>query len=137
LGAFCLSGGQSPENRLLETLGGIAAGSLGGGIPDRIDPPTSPNHRGFGHGLLFNGAVATAFVTTYNLCVEKLRNNSDICRATAENSTDLWQKILCWIACAGWRLLAGALSGLALGWVSHLVLDSRTPRGLPLIGKIQ
>jgi hypothetical protein len=32
------------------------------------------------------------------------------------------------------RLLAGALPGFVAGYASHLVMDFRTPRCLPLIG---
>ena len=33
-----------------------------------------------------------------------------------------------------WILMAGFLNGLAAGYVSHLVLDAMTPRGIPLAG---
>jgi membrane-bound metal-dependent hydrolase YbcI (DUF457 family) len=32
-----------------------------------------------------------------------------------------------------WRFLAGLLNGMAAGYVSHLILDADTPRGIPLL----
>jgi hypothetical protein len=32
-----------------------------------------------------------------------------------------------------WTLLAGFLNGLAAGYVSHLLLDATTPRGIPFL----
>lgn len=32
-----------------------------------------------------------------------------------------------------WTLLAGFLNGLAAGYVSHLLLDATTPRGIPIL----
>ena len=46
---------------LAEILGGLAGGSLAGALPDRLDPPLSPNHRALAHGFL--PAVALAMAT--------------------------------------------------------------------------
>jgi uncharacterized membrane protein YeaQ/YmgE (transglycosylase-associated protein family) len=43
---------EPPRGALIEVVGGLAGGIMGGMLPDRFDLPTSPNHRGAYHSLL-------------------------------------------------------------------------------------
>lgn len=51
--AYVMSPKDAPlVERLIETLGGVLAGSIGARIPDWIDPPADPNHRCIAHSVM-------------------------------------------------------------------------------------
>jgi membrane-bound metal-dependent hydrolase YbcI (DUF457 family) len=84
------------------------AGKGGGRLPDLLEPATSPNHRQFFHSFTTLSLTGAALYKTYKWEPE-----------------DEFGEILRLIAIAG----LGA-------YISHLVLDSSTPKGLPIVGKL-
>ena len=80
-------------------------GKNAGRIPDLLEPATSPNHRKFFHSWMALGAMSYGWKKAYD----------------REPETDL-EKFLRYVA-----LVGGAAA------ISHLVLDSLTPKSLPLI----
>ena len=115
-----------------ETAGGMVGGWLGGALPDWIDPPTSPNHRNFGHGV---ATVAGAIAWTADMALaiqQRLRSEAD------KLLNERWQlqsdvaRALSIAAEFFLRFLAGLIDGLIAGYASHLALDFCTPSGLPL-----
>jgi membrane-bound metal-dependent hydrolase YbcI (DUF457 family) len=87
---------------------GSLVGAFAGKLPDVIEPALNPNHRQFFHSLTFLAAVSAAWVKAY-----KWTPDSNL------------EKI---IRCI---LLIGGAS-----YMSHLVCDATTPKGLPVIGKL-
>jgi len=81
-------------------------GVIGGALPDKIEPASiGPHHRQFFHSLVTLGAVGYGVYKAYKW----------------EPETE-WEKFL--------RI--GAIM-LGVGYASHLIADSTTPKGLPVI----
>lgn len=120
---------------IAEALGGFAGGWIGGALPDLIDPPTSPNHRHFGHGV---ATVAGAVVWTAEALArlqEKLRHKADELRRDRLRLQNDFERLVSEVAEFLLRFVAGLFDGLIAGYVSHLALDFCTPTGLPLIAR--
>jgi inner membrane protein len=77
-------------------------------MPDWIEPALHPNHRQFFH------SVPVAIALAYGLY-----------RAYKWEPTEDWEKIARWFALIG----GGA-------YLVHLALDARTPKSLPMFGKL-
>ena len=77
--------------------------AAGATAPDLIEPALHPHHRGVAHSLLAGGSVGKA--------LHFVHGGSGHFTATEQF----------------------VLSFLAVGYLSHLVLDGLTPRGLPLV----
>ena len=56
-GAVALCQENTPAERFIEAAGGFLGGAVGGMIADKIDRPTSPNHRSIAHGLIPNAGL--------------------------------------------------------------------------------
>lgn len=127
--------GQQPLHQVIEAFGGAAGGWLGSAAPDWIDPATSPNHRHVGHGAL---TVPLAFVFTAEAVADwqnQLRQRADELAQMRWQLSDDWSRFWNWVHQMALRFLAGILNGFNAGYLSHLVLDALTPRGLPLIAR--
>ena len=85
-----------------------ALGAFFGKLPDIIEPAFHPNHRQFFHSALTFSAIGIGLYKAYNW--EPETGFDEIVR--------------------GLTLIAG------FSYLSHLVCDSTTPKGLPLIGKL-
>ena len=85
-----------------------AIAALATNLPDLLEPASNPHHRQFFHSVALGSLVATAGIKLYQWEPE-----------------DEWEQILRQI------LLVGCG-----GYLVHLVADSFTPRGLPLLGKV-
>ena len=83
----------------------FGASYFGSRLPDLLEPATNPNHRAFLHSVVF----LLLLVAAIKLLVDWKPKSE-------------WERV-------GKVLLVAA----GVGYVSHLVLDSLTPRGLPLI----
>ena len=104
-------------------LGGLLGGKGGGLLPDRLDLPTSPNHRGPAHGVLPVGTVLKALGQGYLSLFTQLVELAELEPADRNGSIN-WDKVL-------YLFLAGLMAGFAAGYGSHLLLDLGTPMGLP------
>lgn len=119
---------------LAEATGGVIGGWLGGVLPDVLEPATSPNHRRAAHSVVAAGALSMARVAEWQASC-RLSGNAATQRAAslpvgcAERNDAQLSAVL-------WRLAAGILVGLVVGYGSHLALDACTPRGLPPVGRI-
>lgn len=90
--------------RLDELLVCTGTSLLSGIVPDTLEPALNPNHRAIGHSVALGAGLAQLAIST--------------CGETGE--WEEFQKIL----------LAVAI----VSYVSHLVADAFTPKGLPLLG---
>jgi inner membrane protein len=85
---------------------GAAAAVAFTGLPDILEPATSPNHRAFFHSLAFAGLVGVGMKKLYSW----------------EPETD------------GQKLLRKVVMVAGAAYLIHLALDFTTRKSLPLIG---
>jgi len=124
-----------PMQAFLETVGGVGGGYLGGAAPDWIDPPISPRHRHYGHGVVNVWtalALSAEAVAGYQ---QRLRAQADAFLAERAYLTDDWARLWNWLQEMFLRFLVGVLNGFVAGYLSHLALDACTPQGLNFIGR--
>jgi uncharacterized membrane protein YfcA len=128
---YCARNGD-PPNLIIEGLGGAVGGYVSGTWADELDPPWSPNHRGFGHAVLPTALVSSIYLNDLEKWQLWLRNQASkhgLQAATAEWPwAQLWQQVLE----AFCRFLAGVIAGLLPGHWTHLLLDARTQMSLPV-----
>ena len=134
---------QSKPHFWIEMIGGALGGILGGMAPDWLEPAVSSWHRGVCHSASTGGALiyAQQILSSWaNLCRENAAKRRVVPQVEDVHTGEwlplqrtplqqLWADTREFI----WPLLAGFLNGLAAGYVSHLVLDAMTPRGIPLL----
>ncbi len=125
LTAFLRSSARDPEELLLEVAGGALGGALGGRLPDILEPPTSPDHRGVAHAVI-PVAAAGSFV------VSRLPGAS-VPRPRAMATQGVPYDVRAASSPLA-RFLSGFVVGGAVGYASHLLMDATTPGGLPLLG---
>lgn len=77
-------------------------------LPDLLEPAEHPNHRQFLHSAIFGLLVGKLTYEGY-------------CWVPANDRERVWRELI---------LLGGG------AYLLHLVLDSITPRGIPLLGKV-
>lgn len=96
------------ENELPAIAASGLFGAVCGTLPDLIEPANNPNHRQFFHSIAF-GAILSGGLW------------------------HLWQ----WRPDREWQIWARR-AGLVAGgaYLVHLMLDSTTPKGLPVLGKL-
>lgn len=118
----------------LAGIGGALGGNLGARMPDWIEPAVHSHHRNFAHSMTV-GTSITGFA------VKRARTWERYCRDRAayfgaqlkDPAIDGFERLKCFIAELFWRVAVGFGRGLATGYVSHLALDAKTPRGIPLL----
>lgn len=114
-------------------LGGAVAGQLGGRLPDMLEPADHPKHRGRCHSLaagrLVLSGVTGAEVLTAPLvrCAQARRAEREALPRNHPGRATLWLQEI------GLFLLAGAVAGFLMGYLSHLAADAGSPDGLPLV----
>lgn len=133
--AAALAGSAPTREFAAETIGGLIGGWAGGLLPDVIEPATSPHHRQLAHSLAAAGGLTMTKVAEWqascrSAATEALQRAGSLPVGCADrNNTEL--------AAILWRLAAGLIVGVVVGYGSHLALDACTPRGLPIIGRIE
>jgi len=126
---------QQLTPKFLEILGGAVGGCVGARLPDLLEPARLPRHRKFVHSF---GAGVGAVKLTFDLlegwetywrrvAAEAREQRPDPSLTTLERVVLFLKEAL---AC----ILAGLLIGLAVGYLSHLLLDAFSPAGLPILG---
>jgi hypothetical protein len=115
---------------------------VGGMAPDWLEPAVCSWHRGVWHSASAGAVLIYAQQTLAN-CASICRQNAVQCRVpqVEDVQTGEWLPIQrtpleqTWAEISEfiWTLLAGFLNGLAAGYVSHLLLDATTPRGIPIL----
>lgn len=129
--ALRMSESQPSDHRLHEVVGGFLGGLAGGRLPDVIEPPLHPNHRGFAHSVTATAAVLKAGQEYLESSQQWLRDRADSLelRAASLPANSLAAALLKLIA-SMCRIAAGFLAGLAAGYLTHVVLDAFTPRSV-------
>lgn len=137
LTAVARAGDQPNTHIFLEAFGGCIGGFAASRLPDKIDPPTCPNHRDMAHAIVPVGGALGALWELVAQTQKELRSHADSLATERQSSNSmsdfgrLWNQLVEWVC----RILAGALAGAIGGYASHLALDMGSVRGLPLIWK--
>jgi len=106
----------SLQELLVRIMGATIGGYLGARVPDIIDPPSrGPHHRSTGHAIIPNGAAYCLLYQYFMASRHKLVDD----HSTNKNLFN--------------QFIIGGMDGLVAGQASHLILDSRTPFGLPIV----
>ena len=108
VGAASIAVCQKPEDVLPQAAIASAGGYVLSGLPDLLEPPTSPHHRQFFHSVAFVFLLGYGLVKLYQW----------------EPDTPVGK------LCRGVGLIAGA------AYLGHLAVDATTKRSLPLLGRI-
>jgi hypothetical protein len=130
---FLKAASQGRQVSATEALGSFVSSAITSRLPDALEPATHPNHRSTFHSVAFLGVLALlALPKVEAASLEHLRLAEE-CRKKAASS--FWpQQREEWLRQARWHeLCAGFWGGLIPGYASHLLADSRTPKGLPFI----
>ena len=137
LSGGCAAGYGARDQELLamlaEIFGGYLLGRVGAKLPDVIDPPTCPNHRSIGHGVIPNGI---AFSNLHEFAVElrrDVRKWAAEAKQRARQTEDPVEQLIEYGLYLLLHMVAGAIAGLPAGHISHLLADSVTKKSLPLI----
>jgi inner membrane protein len=116
-----------------ELLGGAISGAVASKLPDVIEPATHPNHRSTFHSMGFlvtTGIVALPWAEQKRQRQYQLAEYARSQANSPANEIDrgYWQRKALWH-----EFIAGLIAGLVVGYISHLVADSFTPKGLPIL----
>lgn len=117
----------------MELLGGALGGRVGSHIPDVLEPAIHSHHRDVAHSLTFAATAAPAAMKLARRIQERLRAKADEFRARREASSDGYERFVMGLAEIACRVAVGFVGGLVPGYLSHLVLDAATPRGIPIL----
>jgi hypothetical protein len=134
--AFLCSSDLSPEARLTITLSGAYGGYVGGCAPDVLEPAIHAWHRSFFHSAVAGaGVFQTANVPVREWVQNLLTKSAAIRQRRLEPGADHPDHATLWLQEFGLYTLCGFLIGLPVGYLSHLIADAGTERGLPFIGR--
>ena len=120
---------------IIATLGGIGGGWLGGAMPDWIDPPTSPNHRNYGHGVATVIGVIGGAADWLAGVQKKFRDKADQLQRDRWMLNSDFERAISIAAEFILRLLAGVIDGVLAGYASHLTLDAFSASSLPVFAR--
>lgn len=124
---------QPAPHVVAETVGGVVGGLVGARLPDLIDPPIHPRHRGIGHGIVPVALGASLAFLRLDGWQESLRSEADRRAQLRRGSSSVLGSALHWLVEIFCRFASGALAGFVGGYLSHVALDGFTPAGLPLV----
>lgn len=124
---------QSPiGDPFVEGLAGYFGGGHGAVCPDWLEPARW-NHRQTAHSFAVGGLLvrsADEVQRWAESCRHRARRHQLLSRdARLSGVEQFWHSLVAifWSAVAGW------LNGFVAGYLSHLVLNSRTPSGIPVV----
>jgi membrane-bound metal-dependent hydrolase YbcI (DUF457 family) len=120
---------------LPELVGAMIGGYVGGILPDLLEPATSPNHRQMAHSLLAAAGLTFARVAEMQAACRGRADAHE--QGAAGLPAGCSERNDAEVASMLWRLLAGTILGLVVGYASHLVLDASTSHGLPFLGELK
>jgi len=124
-----------PVQALAETVGLAIGGGLGGRLPDFIEPAHQPNHRHFAHSVTLGAIMALALAAYGQPVRNALREiGTDVLGWQAEYDQESWEWWGLGIVGLLIFVMSGFVSGVPVGYLSHLGLDQvKSRRGLPLL----
>ena len=114
-------------------IGGAVGGYFGSSFPDLLEPADNPNHRKFFHSIVFNGLLAGSLFISKILYsgARKIAKCGWDKMQTTENPIE---KFFWWSCSVTVLVLAGAWTGMTVGYLSHVAADSMTAKSIPFLG---
>jgi len=115
-----------------EALGGALGGGIGSRLLDFFEPAIH-SYRNVVHSVAFAGTVTVKGTKRAARPQARLRAQAD---EFAERRTwhhGLFEWMVLWLAETACRVATGFIAGAIPGYLSHLALDAKTPRGIPLL----
>jgi hypothetical protein len=123
---------QPPLLACAEVFGGVLAGQYAGTLADKFEPGTSSHHRDFFHALAPSAYGATLAIQQIGSVQTSLRYQAQSCFQMAASTNDGIQQFVGVTAGLLLHVLAGAVPAIPVGYLSHVALDSASPRGVPV-----
>ena len=123
---------QNPREMLIEGFGGALGGFSGALVPDLVDTPDDPNHRGIAHGVAPVGGMGYAAAQTFDEIQGYFRARANQYAVVKQNTPSPVLSVCYELLEILMRVIAGAIAGFVAGYASHVILDFATPRSLPL-----
>lgn len=108
VGSVCLNAEAHLQKKSAKPVLGAALGALFTNLPDILEPALHPNHRQFFHSLAFAGVLGVVAHKAY-----------------------IWEPDNSFDESIRFVLLVGVGA-----YFVHLLLDARTPKSLPIFGKL-
>jgi heme A synthase len=129
--AFARAFQTASGDPLIEAIGGWFGGDAGSSCPDWLEPACW-NHRRTAHSFSA-GTVIIAGASEVQRWAESCRSRAQHHRLLA-NNPDLSEagRLFHSLVAVFWHVLAGWLNGFLAGYISHVILDARTPAGIPI-----
>ena len=131
--ALAYAQNQPPLLAMAETLGGLLAGQHAGTWADITEPAISSHHRDFCHALAPTAYGATLVFRSADTMQASLRSQAQVYFQQAASTNDGLQQFVNIAAGLLLHVIAGAVPAVPASYVSHIVLDAVTPRGVPLL----
>lgn len=123
---------QEPIYSSIETIAGCFWGYVGSRLPDIIEPALSPNHRQFAHSAIAGIGISKSIYLFLKDWEEYYRASANHFKSK-QIQTDWLKKFIYIVLEFLFRIIAAGFCGLSAGYLSHLILDGSTPKGLPLV----
>lgn len=128
--------GELPADEATALLAGAyCGGRIGGQLPDLLEPALHSWHRDFFH----SAAVGTALVSPGASALQLARAWLESARVRRLRRTSLPadhpESVTLWVEELAIAFAAGLLIGAIPGYISHLLADIGTPRGVPLLSR--
>lgn len=118
---------------VVESAGGAVGGRIASLAPDWFEPAIHSWHRSTAHSYVTASGIAAT--THRHLCdwQRRCRANASMHEKARHAATttleQAWHALMAFI----WQFLSGFVAGLPAGYLSHLLLDACTPRGIPIV----
>jgi hypothetical protein len=119
------------EDLLPELAGGCFGGLIGGIAPDIFEPAINSWHRSVAHSGASCFASASLLQTCATLqqqCRSKAQCHTQLKLISQDDWTRFWHAVMALV----WAFLSGFIVGAPAGFISHVILDSASPRGIPI-----
>ena len=124
-----------PAQAVAESIGLVLGGAFGGRLPDQLEPAYHPNHRHFAHSAALGTSIALVLSQFGPQIRGSLRQTgNDLLEVRDQHPLGSWQWYGLGILVIAAFVLAGAVVGVPVGYLSHLGLDHvKSSRGIPLL----
>jgi membrane-bound metal-dependent hydrolase YbcI (DUF457 family) len=125
--------GQAPILRFVEAVAGGLGGSVGGRLPDLLEPATWPGHRDVAHSAACAGLIMKSRSPVEKWSAQMESTISQLLFSPSPSDVQLGPSTEQFVTAICMALVVGFVNGLLAGYLSHLALDGCTPSGIPLL----
>lgn len=124
------------EARWIYSLAAGVGGTIGGVMPDVLEPAIHAHHRDVCHSVAAGGGLSFGGLSAASSSTKELRSDAAQLRAMRLALPDGDQRRTS-LAAREFLIYAllGFSAGFVTGYLSHLVADAATPRGIPVVAR--